>query len=105
MPRLDPRQRHARNIQHRLDGSLYRLRLNRDVSARDISDEDTEEQAEEESSVRGGLLVERRRGGGLFARNRRAQRGVEAQLCSNSQSLRAMVRAVAGGCGREWSQA
>ncbi|KAE8900384.1 hypothetical protein PF008_g24279 [Phytophthora fragariae] len=25
--------------------------------------------------------------------------------CWNSQSLRAMVRAVADGCGREWSQA
>ncbi|KAE8970451.1 hypothetical protein PF011_g26409 [Phytophthora fragariae] len=40
----------------------------------------SDEQAEEESSVGGGLREERRTGGGLFARNRRAQRGVDGQL-------------------------
>ncbi|KAE9324773.1 hypothetical protein PF008_g17027 [Phytophthora fragariae] len=67
-------------MQRRLDGSFYRLRLNPDISAPDVNDEDTDEQAEEESSVGGGLREERRRGGGLFAHNRRAQRGVDGQM-------------------------
>ncbi|KAE8890273.1 hypothetical protein PF005_g25787 [Phytophthora fragariae] len=57
-------------MQARLDGSFYCLRLNRDISAPDVNEEDTDEQAEEESSVGGGLREERPRGGGLFARNR-----------------------------------
>ncbi|ETI41668.1 hypothetical protein F443_13117 [Phytophthora nicotianae P1569] len=34
MPHLNPRQRHARNFNRRLDGSFWQLRLNHELSVR-----------------------------------------------------------------------